>query len=238
RRSARPLPHEHDLLQAQLAVLDLGDVLELRGQPGDAAQCRALLALKLVAVVLRVKVLALGQGRSGARKHPLDHGIGARGGVLAFVWGFAHAPSIVSPVALRSVGVTEDHYFSARPASADERREIIVDLAGRSWTLETAPGVFSPGHVDLGTTVLLKEVPTPPPGPLLDLGCGWGPIALTAALLQPDAPVTAVDVNERALDLLRRNVERIARQTAIAPVTVATPDEVSPAAKVGRASCR
>lgn len=126
------------------------------------------------------------------------------------------------------MGVTEDHYFSARPASADERREIIVDLAGRSWTLETAPGVFSPGHVDLGTTVLLKEVPTPPPGPLLDLGCGWGPIALTAALLQPDAPVTAVDVNERALDLLRRNVERIARQTTIAPVTVATPDEVSP----------
>lgn len=122
--------------------------------------------------------------------------------------------------------MNEDHYFSAQPASADERREISVDLAGRTWTLETAPGVFSPGHLDLGTTVLLKEVPAPPPGPLLDLGCGWGPIALTAALLQPEAAVTAVDVNERALDLLRRNVERIGRQARIAPVTVATPDAV------------
>src|SRR5690606_8907379 len=62
--------------------------------------------------------------------------------------------------------------------------------------------------------------------PLLDLGCGWGPLALTAALLQPDAPVTAVDVNERALDLVRRNVERVGREARLAPVTSATPDAV------------
>jgi 16S rRNA (guanine1207-N2)-methyltransferase len=126
------------------------------------------------------------------------------------------------------VGVSEDHYFSAQPASADERREITVELAGRRWELETAPGVFSPGHLDLGTTVLLREVPPPPADSLLDLGCGWGPLALTAALVQPHAHVTAIDVNQRALDLLRRNAERIARKVDIAPIDALTPAEVAP----------
>lgn len=101
----------------------------------------------------------------------------------------------------------EDHYFSASPASADERREITVTLAGRELTLETAGGVFSPAHVDLGTQVLLREVPTPR-GRVADIGCGWGPLAIAAALMAPDAVVTAVDVNQRALDLARRNAAR------------------------------
>ena len=54
--------------------------------------------------------------------------------------------------------------------------------------------------------MLLSSVPAPPPGGnLLDLGCGWGPIALTLAVESPHATVWAVDVNERALDLVRRN---------------------------------
>jgi 16S rRNA G1207 methylase RsmC len=100
--------------------------------------------------------------------------------------------------------VSEDHYFSASPASADERRRIDVTLAGRDLSLEVAPGIFSPAHVDLGTRVLLRTVPAPR-GRVLDIGCGWGPIAITAALMAPDATVTAIDVNERALDLARRN---------------------------------
>ena len=52
--------------------------------------------------------------------------------------------------------------------------------------------------------VLLRTVPEPR-GTVLDIGCGWGPIAIAAALSSPDVTVTAVDVNERALDLARRN---------------------------------
>ncbi|WP_084100372.1 class I SAM-dependent methyltransferase [Demequina sp. NBRC 110051] len=108
-----------------------------------------------------------------------------------------------------------DHYFTAEPASADERRLIRVNLAGREVDLETAPGVFSPGHLDLGTQVLLRHLPPPPDGRLLDLGCGWGPLALTAALLKPEVKVTAVDVNRRALDLLQRNAARLGAAGAI-----------------------
>lgn len=100
-----------------------------------------------------------------------------------------------------------------------------MTLAGRDFTVQTAAGVFSPGHIDLGTTVLLKTVPAPQ-GHVLDLGCGWGPIALTAAILNPDAQVTAVDVNERALDLLRRNAKTIAAQVPLASIAASTPDQV------------
>ncbi|WP_062517909.1 class I SAM-dependent methyltransferase [Demequina gelatinilytica] len=118
--------------------------------------------------------------------------------------------------------MTEDHYFTAQPASADERRTIRVSLAGRDVEVETAPGIFSPGHVDLGTQVLLRAVPEPR-GHLLDIGCGWGPIALEAAL-RGASSVTAVDVNERALDLLRRNAARLGVEVAASAPTAVPVD--------------
>ncbi|GIG25176.1 class I SAM-dependent methyltransferase [Cellulomonas denverensis] len=101
-----------------------------------------------------------------------------------------------------------DHYFTAEPASPDQRRDRTVRLRGEEVTVQTAGGVFSPDHLDAGTEVLLREVPEPPvEGDLLDLGCGWGPITLAMAAASPLARVWAVDVNERALDLTRRNAE-------------------------------
>ncbi len=71
-RAAHPLAHEHHLLEAQLPVLDLGDVLELGGH-ADAAQALAELAFHLVAVVVGAPGFARAHGRSGARQHPVDH---------------------------------------------------------------------------------------------------------------------------------------------------------------------
>lgn len=121
----------------------------------------------------------------------------------------------------RETPETPDHYFAARPASADERRPLTVALAGREVTVETAGGVFSPDHVDLGTRVLLRTVTPPATGHVLDLGCGWGPVALSVALLSPDATVWAVDVNERARDLTARNAARLGLD-----IRVATPQDV------------
>jgi len=116
-----------------------------------------------------------------------------------------------------------EHYFTARPGSADDLRPLSVRLAGTDLDLVTAGGVFSPDRVDLGTQVLLREAPDPPTdGDLLDLGCGWGPVSLSLALLSPGARVWGVDVNERSLDLLRRN----AAAAGVANVRAVRPDEV------------
>jgi 16S rRNA (guanine1207-N2)-methyltransferase len=117
----------------------------------------------------------------------------------------------------------QEHYFSSKPADEASLRTIRATLAGRELELLTAGGVFSPEHLDTGTRVLLDAVPAPPTtGQLLDLGCGWGPIALSLALRSPDASVWAVDVNERALDLVRRNAARLGLDNLRAVL----PDEV------------
>ena len=119
--------------------------------------------------------------------------------------------------------MSSEHYFSPSPGSALNPRTIHVRLAGQDRELLTASGVFSPQRVDTGTQVLLANVPAPPPGGnLLDLGCGWGPIALTMALESPRATVWAVDVNERALELLRQNAARLGLDN----VNAVTPDDV------------
>ncbi|MGV3713346.1 class I SAM-dependent methyltransferase [Pseudolysinimonas sp.] len=100
----------------------------------------------------------------------------------------------------------DEHYFSASPSGELVPRTISVRLAGRDLELTTSSGVFSPDRLDSGTSVLLSNVPAPPPGGnLLDLGCGWGPISLSLAMESPHATVWAVDVNERSLELVRRN---------------------------------
>ncbi|MET4782001.1 methyltransferase [Glaciihabitans sp. UYNi722] len=106
--------------------------------------------------------------------------------------------------------MANEHYFSEIPESELKFRNIRVPLAGQVYDLVTSNGIFSPERIDAGTQVLLAHTPPAPPGgDLLDLGCGWGPIALTLALESPHATVWAVDVNERALELVRRNAQSL-----------------------------
>jgi 16S rRNA G1207 methylase RsmC len=81
-------------------------------------------------------------------------------------------------------------------------------VAGRSYALESAGGVFSADRLDPGTAVLLRKAELPgvaEDGPLLDLGCGYGPITCVLAATAPRATVWAVDVNDRARQLTARN---------------------------------
>lgn len=117
------------------------------------------------------------------------------------------------------------HYFSETPAGDLRPREIEVELAGAPRTVVTAGGVFSPEHLDRGTEILLRTLArfrNDTEGPILDLGCGWGPIALAAALEHPDREIWAVDVNERSRALTARNAERL----GLAHVRVAAPEDV------------
>ena len=103
-----------------------------------------------------------------------------------------------------------EHYFSAEPAGDFKPKTIRVNLLGKDLQLQTAGGVFSPDHLDTGTAMLLKHLDEAPvSGNLLDIGCGWGPIAIALALQAPEATVWAVDVNQRSLDLTRLNANSL-----------------------------
>ncbi|GAA4471703.1 methyltransferase [Enteractinococcus fodinae] len=103
-----------------------------------------------------------------------------------------------------------EHYFSSTPSGDARHRTLDVELAGRSVQVQTAASIFSPDGLDRGTKVLFDVVPHPPStGEFLDLGSGWGPIALTLGLLSPEARVTAVEVNERAAELTQANAARL-----------------------------
>ncbi|WP_217375993.1 class I SAM-dependent methyltransferase [Paenarthrobacter ureafaciens] len=115
------------------------------------------------------------------------------------------------------------HYFSAQPAGPFTRKPLTVELAGAPRHLQTSRGIFSPDGIDKGTAVLLGEVPDPSPeGNLLDIGCGWGPIALTMALKSPSAQVHAVDVNERCIALTNEN----AASLGLGNVKASLPEDV------------
>jgi 16S rRNA (guanine1207-N2)-methyltransferase len=116
------------------------------------------------------------------------------------------------------------HYFSAQPSGPDTRKPLSVVLAGERRELVTSSGIFSPDGIDKGTRILLDGVPAPEGRRLLDIGCGWGPIALTLALQAPQASVLAVDVNERCLALTAENAARL----GLTNITGAKPDDVDP----------
>ncbi|SER22021.1 class I SAM-dependent methyltransferase [Microlunatus flavus] len=118
------------------------------------------------------------------------------------------------------------HYFSQDPTGPEHRRQVEVEVWGRRFGLTTANGVFAGDGLDRGTEVLLRES-TPPVGSprVLDLGCGYGPIALGIALACPGARVDAVDVNGRALALCRDNASALGvadRVRALRPDEVET----------------
>jgi 16S rRNA G1207 methylase RsmC len=121
--------------------------------------------------------------------------------------------------------VTADHYFTAEPTSDPGARTVEFTVAGRHYRLAAAGGVFSAARLDPGTAVLLRKAPPPADaaGPLLDLGCGYGPIACVLASAAPRATVYAVDVNARALALTRRNAEEVGAGDRVRALT---PDEV------------
>ncbi len=140
------------------------------------------------------------------------------------------------------------HYFSAEPDVASSRQVLRLHLPDLTLDLTTDRGVFSGGRVDPGTKLLLTEVPMPADmsGNVLDLGCGYGPIALTIARRAPAATVWAVDVNQRAVALAAENAVAAGVEARVRAVTPdAVPDEVrfsavycNPPIRIGKEALR
>ncbi len=117
------------------------------------------------------------------------------------------------------------HYFDEEPRARSQPHRVTLTLPDVEVVLESDAGVFGSRAVDGGTRFLLRRAPPPPSaGEVLDLGCGYGPIAVTLALRAPGARVWAVDVNRRAVALAARN----AAAAGATNVVATTPDGVPP----------
>lgn len=133
------------------------------------------------------------------------------------------------------------HYFQASPDVASHRASVSLVLPDLTVELAVDRGVFSHRKVDPGTRVLLVDGPpiAARRGRLVDLGCGYGPIAVALAHRAPEAEIVAVDVNERALALAAENLApyqnvRVLRADGVSPGL--TVDEVwsNPPIRIGK----
>jgi 16S rRNA (guanine1207-N2)-methyltransferase len=104
---------------------------------------------------------------------------------------------------------------------------VVLRLPDLTVPLDSDAGVFGHGSVDGGTRVLLRRTPPPPAeGDILDLGTGYGPIAVTVGLRAPAARVWAVDVNRRALELTAHNAAAAGATNVLAVSPEDVPDSL------------
>ncbi len=100
-----------------------------------------------------------------------------------------------------------EQYFTKDPSSQSRVATAVWQYGGKEYEFDTDSGVFSRGHVDFGSRLLVESLP-PIAGRVLDIGCGYGFVGIAAAILNPGLEVVMCDVNRRALDLARKNAKR------------------------------
>ena len=101
-----------------------------------------------------------------------------------------------------------DHYYAENPKSKYYEFELEdLKIRGVEVKIKSAPGIFSVKEVDFASELLAQNMQLPKTGQILDLGCGYGVIGLTAAKLSPNAKVILTDINRRAVDLTKKNIK-------------------------------
>ncbi|ARK24675.1 16S rRNA methyltransferase [Sporosarcina sp. P37] len=101
-----------------------------------------------------------------------------------------------------------EHYYSKNPQVSSAPKQWKAEIRNRVLSFTTDAGVFSKGSIDEGSKLLAETFKEPSiGGDFLEIGCGYGPIALSIAMDFSDRTVHMVDVNERALSLSEKNAQ-------------------------------
>lgn len=100
-------------------------------------------------------------------------------------------------------------YYAENPTSQHDEHVVDYRVNDIDLKFTTDAGVFSKMRVDYGSGVLIKKMADVnfPSNNILDVGTGYGPLGLFAAKFWPTQTVEMVDVNQRGLDLAKKNAE-------------------------------
>lgn len=111
----------------------------------------------------------------------------------------------------------QSHYFTNASETKIEKFQIDVDFYNETCQVWSAKGVFSANGLDKGTAVLIDffkrevspiKVDSLENKNILDLGCGWGAISLALKHLNQNCQITAVDINNFAVELTNDNFKK------------------------------
>ena len=108
-----------------------------------------------------------------------------------------------------------EHYYTQNPGVEHDEKQVIFDVLGLQLSCTTDAGVFSRDGLDMGTRILLESLPEMH-GRVLDLGCGWGPVGTALGKKYPEIEIVMSDVNARAVELSRRNLQKNGVKNALA----------------------
>ena len=100
------------------------------------------------------------------------------------------------------------HYYTNNVNARSDEKDFGYTLRGFNFKFTTDIGVFSKREVDFGSRLLVESYTAPEvDGNILDVGCGYGPIGLSLAKSYVNRNIHMVDVNQRALELSRKNAQ-------------------------------
>jgi len=104
--------------------------------------------------------------------------------------------------------MAENFYYSEKQDGlASNPHSYVFNFREHSFNFKTDAGVFSKAYIDFGSFTMLEAfTPNPIEAPILDMGCGYGPIGIVVSTLY-DKEVLMVDINERAINLTNENIK-------------------------------
>ena len=88
------------------------------------------------------------------------------------------------------------------------KKEITYSFGGETFAFAAGNTLFSTFDIDHGTDVLIRAITPGSPKTILDLGCGYGPLGIILAKMNPEAKVIMVDKDLLAVRYTKLNIER------------------------------
>lgn len=110
----------------------------------------------------------------------------------------------------------QDHYFSKSPEVKSAKKSFAFDFLDKRYIFNTDKGVFAGSYLDKGTQILLaesvpwlqKRIKTGSKVNIVDLGCGYGPIATILQSNFEESNFFGIEINERAIALAKENFKQ------------------------------